>query len=172
MRLPFLVRQRLDRQILTGDGSAPNLRGFNNLSGVQTQAKGSDPTPDAIYKAMDLVRVTGRAVPNIVYMHPNDWQAIRLLRTADGIYIWGNPSEAGVERIWGVRVVQTDAQTQNTGLVGDAANFSQLFMRQDVTVEIGYTGDDFTDGRQTFRCGVRAALVGYRPAAFCQVTGI
>tara|TARA_Y100000310_G_scaffold47500_3_gene44081 strand:- start:4254 stop:5528 length:1275 start_codon:yes stop_codon:yes gene_type:complete len=172
MRLPFLVRQRLDGQILTGNGSAPNLRGINELSGIQTQAKGADPVPDAIYKAMTLVRVTGRAQPNVVYMHPNDWQTVRLLRTTDGIYIWGNPADAGPLRIWGVTVVETDAQTENTGLVGDALNFTQLFIRRDVLVEVGLVDDDFTDGRQTLRCGMRVAFVGYRPAAFCQVTGI
>jgi len=171
MRLPFLVRQRLDGEILTGDGNAPNLRGLNLLVGAQSQAKGTDPEPDAIYKAMRLVRVTGRAMPNIVYAHPNDWETIRLLRTPDGVYIWGNPSEAGPMRIWGVGVVETDAQTENTVLVVDTT-FTQLFIRQDVLVEIGLDADDFTHGIQTIRCGLRCALVGYRPAAVCKVTGM
>jgi hypothetical protein len=62
-RLGFFVRQRLDSQLLVGDGIAPNLKGFLNATGLQTQAKGADPTPDAVYKAM-TVRVTGRAFPN------------------------------------------------------------------------------------------------------------
>ncbi len=172
MRLGFLVRQRLDGQILTGDGAAPNLRGFNNLVTVQTQAKGADPVPDAVMKAMTLVRVTGRSIPSVVYFHPNDWQGVRLLRTTEGIYIWGNPSEAGPLRIWGVTVVETDAQTENTALAGDVRNFTQLFIRQNLTVEVGFVNDDLLKGLQTFRVGMRAALVGYRPQAFCTVTGI
>lgn len=171
MRLPFLVRRKLDSYLLTGTGVAPQLTGINSWSGIQTQAKGSDPVPDAIYKAMTLVRVTGRANPNVVYLHDNDWQSIRLLRTADGIYIWGNPSEAGPMRIWGLPVVVTDAQTENTGLVVDTT-FSQLFMRRDVTVEIGLDTADFTNGIQTVRCGLRAAFVAYRGAAAAKVTGI
>jgi HK97 family phage major capsid protein len=171
MRLPNLVRRRLDGQLLTGDGIAPNLDGINNVSGVQTQALGADQVPDAMYKAMRLVRVTGRAMPNIVYMHPTDWQGVRLLRTNDGMYVWGNPSEAGPMRIWGVLVDETDAQTQGTGLTGDTT-YTQLFIRQDVIVEIGLDSDDFTKGIQTVRCGLRAAFVVYRPAAFCQVTGM
>lgn len=171
-RLQFGVRQRLDGQILTGDGSAPNLAGILNTSGIQTQAKSTDPTPDAIFKAMTKVRVTGRANPNAIVLHPNDWQDIRLLRTADGLYIWGSPSEAGPERIWGLPIVQTDAETENTGLVGDFANFCALFERKGVAVEMGYVNDDFTKGKKTLRAQMRAAFVVFRAAAFCTVTGV
>ena len=171
-RLRFGVRQRLDGQILTGDGAAPNLRGILNTVDVQVQPKGGDPTPDAIFKAMTLVRVTGRAQPNAIVMHPNDWQDIRLLRTADGIYIWGSPSEAGEARIWGLPVVVTDAETENTALVGDFDNFCQLFERRGIELKIGFNNDDFTTGKQTMRADMRVAFVVFRPTAFCTVTGI
>ena len=171
-QLGFGVRQRLDGQILTGAGTGVTLTGILNTGSIQTQAKGSDPVPDAIHKAMTLVRVTGRAFPNAVVFHPNDWQAVRLLRTADGIYIWGSPSEVGPERIWGLRVVQSDAETENTALVGDFATFCQLYERTGLEVAIGYVNDDFLNGMRTIRAGLRAAFVVYRPAAFCTVTGI
>jgi HK97 family phage major capsid protein len=172
-RLPFMLRQRLDGQILVGSGAGANLRGFLNVVGIQTQAKGADPVPDAIYKALVKVRVTGRAFPNAVILHPNDWQDIRLLRTADGIYIWGNPSEAGPERIWGLGVVQSDAETEHTGLVGDFANFTELAVRRGIDVQITNAhADFFINGKQAVRADMRAALIAYRPAALCTVTGI
>lgn len=172
-RLRFMLRQRIDGQLLVGDGTPPNLEGILNVSDIQTQAKGADPVPDAVYKAMTKVRVTGRAMPNVVIMHPNDWQDIRLLRTNDGIYIWGNPSEAGPERIWGLPVVQSDAETEHTGLVGDFANFCQKYWRRDIEMKITDAHDDyFIKGKQAIRADVRLVLVTYRPAAFCTVTGI
>ena len=172
-RLPFMLRQRLDGQVLVGNGTAPNLRGVLNVAGISTQAKGSDPVPDAVYKAIVAVRVTGRALPSAYVTHPTDWQDVRLLRTADGVYIWGNPSEAGPERIWGLQVVQSDAITLNTGLVGDFANFSELSFRRGVDVQISNSHDVFfVNGKQAIRADVRAAFVVYRPAAFCTVTGI
>lgn len=172
-RLPFMLRQRLDSQILNGDGLAPNLRGILNVVGIQTQAKGADPTPDAVYKAMTKVRVTGRAMPTGAIFHPNDWQDIRLLRTADGIYIWGNPSDAGPERIWGLQVAQSDAIAENTALVGDFATYVELATRRGIDVQVSNShGSFFVEGKQAMRADVRVALVVYRPAAFCTVTGI
>lgn len=172
-RLPFMLRQRLDGQILVGNGTAPNLRGILNVVGIQTQAKGADPVPDAVYKALVLVRVTGRANPGAVVFHPLDWQDVRLLRTADGIYIWGNPSDAGPDRIWGLPVVQSDAITQNTALVGDFAGYSELAVRRGIDVQVSNShGTYFVEGKQAVRCDMRAALVIYRPAAFATVTGV
>ncbi|MFI7072058.1 phage major capsid protein [Micromonospora sediminicola] len=171
-RLRFMLRQRLDGQLLVGNGTAPNLRGLNNVVGIQTQAKGADPTPDAFYKAMTKIRVTGQAVPDLHVMHPNDWMDIRLLRTADGVYIWGNPSEAGPERLWGVPVAQVQAQTEGTGLTLDTT-FVELSIRRGVTVQVSNShGTFFVEGKQAVRADMRAAFIPYRPIAVCTVTGI
>jgi len=172
-RLPFMVRQRMDGQIVVGDGSTPNIFGVNNVSGIQTQAKGADPVPDAVYKGMTKVKVAGRAMPNAAIFHPTDWQGVRLLRTTDGVYIWGSPSEAVPARIWGLAVAESDAQTENTAVVGDFANFSLLVERRGMEVKISDSHDDyFVKGKQAIRAGVRVATVWTRPAAFCTVTGI
>lgn len=171
-RLPFMVRQRLSGQIAVGDGTGVNLRGILNVVGIQTQAKGADPAPDAVYKAMVKVMTTGQAMPDAYVTNPLDWQDIRLLRTTDGIYIWGSPSEAGPDRIWGLRTVLAQAMTQNTGVVGDFGNFSELAVKKGVTVDVGLVGDQFKENKQTLRAEMRAALVWYRPTAFCSVTGI
>jgi HK97 family phage major capsid protein len=172
-RLPFMIRQRLDSQLLVGNGTAPNLRGLLNIAGIQTQAKGSDPTPDAIYKAIVKVETTGQAMANGVVMNPSNWQDIRLLRTADGIYIWGNPSDAGPERIWGLQVVRAQAETAGTAIVGDFQNFSELSIRRGIDVQVSNSHSTFfVEGKQAIRADMRAALVVYRPAAFCTVTGL
>lgn len=172
-RLPFMVRQRLDSQILNGNGTAPNLRGLLNVVGIQTQARGADPIPDAVYKAIVKVETVGQAVANAVVFNPTDWQNVRLLRTADGLYIWGNPSDAGPERIWGLQVVRAQANTAATALVGDFANFCQLAVRQGVDVQVSNSHSTyFIEGKQALRADTRVALVCFRPAAFCTVTGL
>lgn len=172
-RLPFMLRQRLDTQVINGNGTSPNLEGILNRTGIQTYALAAEPVPDAIHKGMTLVRVTGRATPNAIVMHSNDWQDVRLLRTADGIYIWGSPSEPGEPRMWGLPVVQNEAIAENTALIGDFANHSELSYKRGIEVQVTNSHSTyFIEGKQAVRADFRVALVVYRPAAFCTVTGI
>lgn len=171
-RLRFGIRQRLDNQVLNGNGTPPNLEGILQVTGIQTQAKGTDPRFDAIHKAITKCRVTGRSNPNAVVLHPNDWETIRLTRTADGIYILGNPATAGPMTLFGLPVALGDVIVENTGLVGDFANFCQLFERAGIDVQVGFVGDQFKEGKQTLRAAMRAAFAVFRPAAFCKVTGL
>jgi hypothetical protein len=172
-RLGYMIRARVDSQLLVGDGTPPNIRGVNNAANIQTQALGADVTPDAVYKAMTLVRVTGRANPSGIVMHPNDWQDIKLLRSSDGIYIWGHPADNNPDRIWGVQVVITDAQTQNTAIVGDFAGYSLLVLRRDLEIQVSNSHSTFfIEGKQAVRADLRLAAVYLRGTAFCKVTGI
>lgn len=172
-RLGFMVRQRLDSQVLIGSGISPNLTGVLNVVGIQTQAKGADPTPDAVYKAMTLIMANAFADPDTFITHPLDWQDIRLLRTADGIYIWGSPADPGPARIWGLPVVVTTAITQNTGLVGAFGQYSELAVRRGVDIQVSNShGTFFIEGKLAVRADLRAAFIVYRPAAFAAVTGI
>lgn len=171
-RLPFMLRQRLDAQIINGNGTAPNLRGFLNTVGIQTIAKGTDAVPDAFYKAMVQIQTVGQAMPNAIVMNPLDWQDVRLLRTADGIYIWGSPSDAGPGRMWGLPVAQAQVLPQNTGLVLDST-FTELDTRRGIDVQVSNSHSTyFIEGKQAVRADVRVALVVYRPAAICTVTGV
>lgn len=172
-RLPFMLRQRLDSQLLVGNGTAPNLRGAENVTGIQSQALGADPIPDAIYKCMRLIRDDGFAEPSHVFIRPSKWESVRLMRTADGIYIWGHPSMPGPTTIWGVPVVETTAPTVTKAVIGDFVNFSEIAVRRGVDVQISNShGDFFTSGKLAIRADVRCAVIFYRPKAFGAVTGL
>lgn len=172
-RLGFFVRQRLASQLLVGNGAAPNLRGFLNIAGIQTQAKGADPVFDAIFKAITLIAVNGFADADAVVLNPLDWQDIRLTRTADGLYILGNPADPAPERLFGLQVRQTTHETQNTGLVGAFRAHSQIFVRDGITLAATNSHEDrFVKGQVVIRASMRVGLAVYRPLAFCTVTGI
>lgn len=172
-RLMFGVRQRLDNQIINGDGISPNLKGVLNVAGIQTQAKGADPAIDAIHKAITKVRVTGRSEPTAIVIHPTNWEALRLTKTADGIYIFGNPSEKGATTIFGLKLVVGDVIAAGTALVGSfLPQWVGLYERRGVTVTVGTIGSQFTEGKKTIRAEGRWGFVVRRPQAFCTVTGL
>jgi HK97 family phage major capsid protein len=175
-RLAYMVRRVEEAQLLNGDGNAPNIRGLLNRSGLQTQAKGADPTPDTVYKAMQKIRGAsgaGFAEPTGVIFHPNDWTDIKLLRTADGIYIWGNPADSAPDRIWGLDVRQTTAMTEGTGLVGAFRPHAEVLRRTGITITISTEhGTFFVENKVAILAEERLTLAVYRPSAFCTLTGI
>ena len=172
-RLRQFLRLEWERQLLAGSGVAPNLTGILNTAGIQTQAKGADPTPDAIYKAMQKIRTVAFMEPSAVVFHPDDWTDVRLLRTTDGIYIWGNPSEEGPERIWSLPVRQTPVMTANTALVAAFDEAMQQFIRQDVSFAMSTEhASFFIENKVMLLVEMRLALVVFRPTGACTVTGV
>ena len=171
-----MLAKRLQKKssgyILTGTGTTPVPWGVFIRTGFQTQAKGTDPTFDAIHKAITLVAVTGDADPNLAVFHPNDWQDIRLTRTTDGVYILGNPTESGPMRIWGLPVVQSTGMTEGTGGVLDTS-FTTIFENGGVVVEVSTEHSTyFTEGTLAISLVRRFAAFHYRPKAAATITGI
>jgi len=165
-----MLRQRLDYQILNGDGSAPNLAGIINVSNVQTFARSGD-VFDTIYEGAKKVRTIGYALPNAMVIHSNDWQVIRTARTDDGLYILGNPDQPGPARIWGLFIVESAVAPENSPVIGDFANFIELTERQGIEIEATNSHDKFfIQGNVAIRATIRVALPVYRPAAFCYIT--
>ena len=171
-RLRLMLSQRLDAQVLVGNGTAPNLLGTSNVSGIQSQAKGSDSLPDAVRKLFTEIRSDGFADPNVAFIHPKTWQDIALLKTADGSYIWGHPSTVGPTMLWGVNMVETTAISESLVIAGDYQTHSLLAMRRGVDMQITNShGTFFTEGKRAIRLDLRCCLVHLRPKAFGEVTG-
>jgi HK97 family phage major capsid protein len=169
-RLVLMIELAEEAALLRGNGTTPNITGFLNKTGVLVQVQGSDPMVDSIFKGMTQVRHTGFAEPSGIIFHPNDWQNIRLLRTTEGIYIWGNPSEPGPERVWGKQAVITPVMTEGIALLGDFAVHASIVRKKGIVVQ---TSDShasmFTSDQQAVKGTKRFALCIYRASAFCRV---
>lgn len=171
-RLGYMVRARLEAQVIAGNGSAPNIRGLINVSGVNTQAKGADSVPDAIYKGITLIRVNGETEPNLILMHPSDWQDIRILQNSTGQYLWENPAFPGQMTMFGLPIVLSTAVTQNTAVILDTM-YNNVVMRQGVDIQVTNSHSTwFVSGVQAIRADVRAGLACTRAKSICTVTSI
>jgi HK97 family phage major capsid protein len=166
----------LESQIVTGDGTGENFTGILN-SGMNIQGLGTDSVLDCLFKARTQVRVTGKGRPQAYVLHPNDWQTIRLSREnvatgTLGNYLMGPPSQVGAVTVWGIPVVESEAITENTGLVGDFSMGCSLFDREQAAVRVGTIDDQFVRNMQTILAELRAAFVVWRPTMFTKITGI
>jgi HK97 family phage major capsid protein len=119
--LLYGLAEEEEDQILNGNGTSPNLRGILNVAGISTVGSaGTD--IDAIVDAIRTIRGERRR-PTAIVVHPNDWYSTGFLlaKDAQNRYLLGDP-RASVEQLntlWGLRVVVSEAMTENTALVGD-----------------------------------------------------
>jgi HK97 family phage major capsid protein len=163
------VLRRAERQILSGSGAAPNLRGIYNTPGIASYAQGTaaagEPLVDAIHRTFTLLRLAGFE-PTAEAIHPNDWQEIRLEKDDNGNYIFGPPSLAGVMQVWGVPVVSTIAATDGRPVCGEWAR-ALFLIREAVKILVSDSHKDwFTRNIVAILAEMRGVLVVPRPQAF------
>lgn len=175
LRLGVLLAE--EAQIINGSGAGVNLRGILNTVGIQTQAVGADTRADAIFKALTKVR-GAFFEPDGIVLHPNDWQDIRLSKTADGDYQTAPVTADPSETLWGKRVVTSPVISEGTGLVGAFGPGCTLWDREEARITFTEQGlndagnEMFTRNQVRFRAEERVAFGVERPAAFCSVTGM
>jgi len=174
-RLAAQLQAEVNQQLLSGTGGTPQLWGCFIRVGFQTQAKGSDPVFDAVGKAILKVQVTGDALPDAIVFHPTDWWNLRLTRTADGIYILGNPGDAAQPfSLWGLPVrLSTGFGSAGTAGVGAFRSYAQAFNNGGVVVEASTEHSTyFTERKVALAVSRRMSVADYRPSAFATITGI
>lgn len=122
-----LLRYGLDRhmedQVVAGDGAGENLRGILNTSGLLSVPAGVQSHADKVHFGITKVLLANFQATGVV-MNPLDWETIRLSRentggAGTGAYLFGPPSQVGIETLWGRGVAVTPAIPQGTALVGD-----------------------------------------------------
>lgn len=185
-RLIYGLNQELEDQVLSGDGTSPNLSGILDQTGLQTLGLSAGSTyggqanvVDAAYAAMVQIQVTGLATPDAFVFNPIDWAAVRLMRESavtgnvnPGAYLYGPPSVAGPMTLWGRPVVESLGMTQNTLLCGAFQIGCMLFDREQAGIRVGTIDDQFVRNMQTILAELRAAFVVFRDTAFARVTGV
>lgn len=163
--------------LLNWDAGSEKWDGFLVKSGVQTQAKGSDPTPTAILKGMVKVQYSPgfAGMATGLAMNPVDWQNVLTLQESTGAYIWSMPSAPTAMpemRMWGMTVRPVVAMTLGTALLGNFQMFSQIWDRAGLSIRMAWANDDALKNLIRLIFEERLALQITRAAAFVKVTGL
>lgn len=163
-------------QLLNGSGTAPNVQGLLNRSGLTTATvrSGSVTNAEAIFTAMMATFNGSFVMPTGTVMNPANWQTTQLSKDGEGRY-YGSGPFAGPQAptLWGLPVVVTPSIVANTGFTGAFNSAAQVFRKGGVRVEASNSHSDFFVRNLTaIRAEERLALAVYRPAAFSKITSL
>jgi HK97 family phage major capsid protein len=167
-RLAYGLDLRLDAQILNGNGTAPNLRGIINTSGVGTYTPGAAEARIITLRKAITVAQLSEYQPDTAVLHPTDWQGIELDTDNNGQFrVVPNVQNGAPPRLWGLNVVVTTAITVATYLVGAFKLGATLWERNGIRLLMSDShGTNFTANILVILAEMRAALTVWRPAAF------
>lgn len=171
-RLSWGVEKRVDTQVLTGNGTAPNMRGILNTTGIQLQAVSTDGMLIAIRKAITKTQIAGYP-PSGVVMHPTDWEGIELTRDAtSGVFLFTrDPSSLASPTVWGLPVVATTTTAVGTALVGAFREGATLWRKPGVRILMSDShASNFTQNILVLLAETRCQLAVYAPPAFVKVS--
>ncbi|WP_314355715.1 phage major capsid protein [Pseudomonas rhodesiae] len=167
-RAIYGLKYKEEEQILAGDGTGQNLLGLIPQATTFNESlrKAGDTKIDTLRRAILQVRVAEYRASAIA-LNPVDWADIELTKDSTGSYIWVNVQEGGVQRLWKLPVVDSNAVPEGEFLVGAMNIAAQVFDREDAAVEVSTEdGDNFRTNMVTIRAEERLALAVYRPESF------
>lgn len=171
--LLYGLKEEEEDQILNGSGSTPQLKGITAFAISTVGSAGTD--LDAVVDAIRTIRGNNRE-PSAMVIHPNDWFSTGFLLAKDtaGNYLVGDPRASldTLNSLWGLKVVVTPAQTENTLIVGD---FSQCVVadREQSAIYVTDSHNDwFARNLLAVLAEERLAVGVLDPEAFCSVTAV
>ena len=99
-------------------------------------------------------------------MHPNDAEAVDLLKDDQGRYYYGGPTQGGVTMLWRVPVIESEAVTEGSPILADWRK-AIMWDREQSTIQISDSHSDFFIRNMiAVLAEMRAAFGIIRPHAF------
>jgi HK97 family phage major capsid protein len=173
-RAPEKLLEVEDTQILSGNGTAPNISGI--ITDATAFAAGD--LADSVDNANDfdvivaaLNQLAGANYnADTILLNPSDFHKILLLKDSQNNYLKDQVYNGLQPVFMGVKVVLNTAIPAGDFLIGNFGVGTQLWVRDGVNVEFfREDGTNVRDGFVTVRVSERIALTNYLPNAF--VTG-
>jgi HK97 family phage major capsid protein len=174
-RVPEKILSLEDTQILNGDGSAPNLDGLFTdgsafAAGGFANAIESANEYDVLVVALNQLALANYSADTII-VNPTDLHKIALLKSTANEYLRQQIYSGLQPNIMGVNVTASTAVSAGSFLVGNLAQATQLWIRENLAVEFSREDStNFRDGFVTVKASERVALTNYLPNAIVQGT--
>jgi HK97 family phage major capsid protein len=160
-----------DTQLLSGNGTAPNLSGIitdaTAFSGGSFVGQVTAPNQfDVLVVAINQLALVNYT-PDYIMLNPTDFHKILLLKSTTNEYLKDQVYMGLQPNFMGVPVVVNTAIPAGDYLVGNFAMGTQLWVRENISLEFfREDGTNVRDGFVTVRLVERIALTNYAPLAF------
>jgi HK97 family phage major capsid protein len=173
-RAPEKLLEIEDSQLLSGNGSAPNLSGIIGASadfdvssgGAFYQSVESANEFDVIVAALNQLSLANYSA-DCILLNPTDFHKILLLKDTTNNYIKDQVYAGLQPTFMGVKVILNTAMSAGSFLIGNFAAGSQMWIRENLNVEFfREDGTNVRDGFVTVRVSERVALANYLPNAY------
>lgn len=167
------LRDALEGQVLTGDGTRPNLQGVLTTSGVQVQSFTTD-VARSVRSAITKLETAGHEDNHVIVLRPEDWEAAETAR-AEGsgqLKAVANVTQRAQRTLWGVPVVVSNALPAGTGLVIDR---EAVVVYSDAVVDVRWSetvADDFQKNLVRARVESRYAALVTKPLGVVRVATV
>ncbi|HQR84527.1 MAG: hypothetical protein B7Y05_08705 [Polynucleobacter sp. 24-46-87] len=171
-RMAYGVNRKVETQLVSGDGTAPNISGILDTGnftahGIADVDLGSTLKKLVLIRKMIAASASAGFPADAILLNPIDWAAIEidLMVTAAGQTLY-SVTDGGQPRLFGIPVIQSVGMTADNVAVGAFGQAYMIHNREGVTVEMSDSdSDNFTKNLITIRAERRLALATERPAA-------
>ena len=171
-RLRFGLKLKEDMGLLYGDGLNGNLLGAMPQATIFSAAgMPAAPVDGPAHTSIDYLRWAFLQVSKAQYpatfavMSLEEWAKIQMLKTTDGAYIFGTPTDGAAPRVWGKQVVESHGMASNEFLAGSGFA-ATVYDREEVTVRVAEQhADFFIKNMVAILCEERLGFTVERPAA-------
>jgi HK97 family phage major capsid protein len=165
-RLRDGLAQRVEAQLINGNGTSPNLSGLTDTGNFTAYTPASN---DLLVDAINRIKYTMWAagnMPDTVIVNPADWGAMERTRegTGTGTYLYGLPGMNAGMNPFGLQVVLSNHINTGKVIVARMSDSAVLYARSGAVIEMGYINADFTNNLITIRAEERLGLGVDRPA--------
>jgi HK97 family phage major capsid protein len=171
-RLRYGVNRKVETQLVSGNGTAPNISGILD-TGNFTAHGYADAALGTVLKKLVLIRKMmadswAAGYPaDAILLNPVDWAQIEIdLLTTTSNAVRVGVDALGRQTLFGVPVVQSVGMSADQVAVGAFAQAYMIYNREGVVVDLSDSdGDNFTKNLVTIRAERRLALATEVPAA-------
>lgn len=175
--LTYMLQEKLENQVVAGDGTGANFTGLLNTSGVQARvhqvsgrdSDANDTIADTLRRALTDLQIEFYDA-DVILTHPVTTEKMELEKDTTGQYI--RVFDPVAMKVWRVPVVPTMAVTNGSAIAMQGRLAATLWDRSQTEIRVGEPNAYFLQNLVAVLAELRAAFGVTRPKAIEKITGL